>query len=137
MSSNGAILSHEPLPQHVQNLAIRVDAHEDVGHCDVLELGVLCVREVHFWFPYGFHQIGIVQVQRLGNFSVLESLVLPLLSQVQVNFIILQENTIYLTRLLAALRDLPALLYVGFFVVPLSGRRIRSLLHVRSLFTLF
>jgi hypothetical protein len=50
---------------------------------------VFCVREVHFRFPYGFHQIGIVQVQRLGNFRVLESLVLPLLSQVQVNFVVL------------------------------------------------
>ena len=103
-------LSHKHLPQHVQNLAVRVDAHQDVWDCDVLKLGMLCVREVHFWFPYGFHQIGIVQIQRLGNFSVLKSLVLPLLSQVEVNFIVLQQNTIYLTRLLVVLTDLTALL---------------------------
>lgn len=74
------MLLHKHSPQHVQNLAVRIDAHQDVGYCDVLELGVLGVGEVHFWFPYSFHQIGIVQVQGLGNFSVFESLVLPFLS---------------------------------------------------------
>lgn len=55
------------IPEHVEYPAVRLDADEDIGHCHELELGVLSVREVDFWLPDSFYQVGVVKVQSLGD----------------------------------------------------------------------
>jgi hypothetical protein len=59
---------------------------------------------------------------------VLESLVLPLLTQIQVNFIVLQKNIFYVTRLIIAFRDL-RLIYT-YHAVPLPCRAAKGLVCV-------
>jgi hypothetical protein len=80
------------LPEHVEYFAVRVDSHEHVGHRDVLELGVLGVGKVDLGLPNGLDQVGVVEVERLGDFRVLQPLVLPLLPQIQVHFVVLKHR---------------------------------------------
>lgn len=79
------------LPEHVEYFTIRINADEYVGHGDELELGVFSVGEVDFRFPDGLDKVWIVEVQTLRDICMLESLILPLLTKVQVHFIVLDN----------------------------------------------
>ena len=69
-----------------------IDAHQHVGHSHELELSVLGVGEVDLGFPDGLHQVGVVQVQGLGDVTMVETLVHPSLTKVQVNLVILKKK---------------------------------------------
>ena len=80
----------QTLPEHVEDPPHGLDADEDVGHGDVLELGVLGVGEVDLGLPDGLHQVRVVEVEGLDQLLVLETGVEPTLSQVEVDLVVLR-----------------------------------------------
>ncbi len=69
-----------------------MDAYKYVGHGDELKIGLLCVGKKHFRFPYGLHEVGIREVERLRHVLVRQPRVVPPLPQVYVCHVVLQWN---------------------------------------------
>lgn len=77
------------IPEHIQYFSIRVYPDEHIRYGDELELCVFCIRKVHFRFPDGFDEVGVVQVEYFCDFRVFQSFVLPLLPKIKIYFVVL------------------------------------------------
>lgn len=76
-------------PEHVEDLATRIQADQHIGHSDKLELAMFGVREVHLRLPDGLDEVGVVEVQGRGDVAVPQTRVGPVLAQVQVHLVVL------------------------------------------------
>lgn len=84
--------SRNHLPEHVEYVASRINSHQHVGNCHILELGIFGVGEVDFWFPDSLHQIWIIQVQWLVQLRMVEAWIKPMLSEIKIYLIVLKKR---------------------------------------------
>ena len=68
---------------------MRVDPYQYIGYSHELEVCLLGVGEVHLGFPDGLHQLRVIEVKGAGDVLVVEPLVHPCLSQVQIHLVVL------------------------------------------------
>ena len=72
-------------------MSIGHDPEQHVGHGDVLELALLRVGEVDLGLPDGLDEVGVVEVEGLLDGVVVEAGVLPVLTEVEVDLVVLED----------------------------------------------
>ena len=58
---------------------------------NILKLRVFGVWEIHLWLPYRLHEVRVIQVQGIEELRVVQSLVKPPLSEIEVDLIVLKR----------------------------------------------
>ncbi len=79
------------LPEHVEYFSLRINPHKNIGHRHELEIRLFRIWKVNLRLPNSFDEVWVREVKGLSQVLVLEPLVPPLLTKVEVNLVVLRK----------------------------------------------